>query len=490
MALRALLCVALVASGLALPQGEGPHALMQEDNGHRGSASLVFDASPAVVNPGQSLSLECGVQGELRLCTWRSPEGAIIQSHDVHSGLIPGISKPLDTSANQCGIVLDNIVPSANGPWRCEIFVVGNTLAATKNVTVTVQPAPPRIDAPQSPLRVAEDTTESISCIVSAARPKASIQWFLEEENLTLSSQQEDSVSPDGTVSSISTLSQTFKPWHDKKSLRCEVSHVTLQEPEAAFLGVEVLYKPHGRDVNLYGLTVGQTVEAKVNFSANPSPLGVKWGYAENFADIFASLNVPGEEGSFTTEIMKLDNNRYTALLRIVDYQLEYSRLKFKIAVTNDQGTRDFQIVASSDTPPAGEVPADEKLMDTTTDNSESEDPMSSSAIAAIVIVALLLLFIIIAVAYTMYYKLYCFAPKKIAEDDDKEVATTNETESSMAPAPEKLQKISFIQKIQASLKKNKKEPKEGEDTVSEGAKTEVSAKTDSKPEETNGHHA
>ena len=68
----------------------------------------------------------------------------------------------------------------------------------------TVQPAPPRIDAPQSPLRVAEDTTESISCIVSAARPKASIQWFLEEENLTLSSQQEDSVSPD--VSTITLL--------------------------------------------------------------------------------------------------------------------------------------------------------------------------------------------------------------------------------------------------------------------------------------------
>ena len=60
--------------------------------------------------------------------------------------------------------------------------------------------------------------------------------------------------------------------------------------------------------MNLYGLTVGQTVEAKVNFSANPSPLGVKWGYAENFADIFASLNVPGEEGSFTTEIMVGDS--------------------------------------------------------------------------------------------------------------------------------------------------------------------------------------
>ena len=56
--------------------------------------------------------------------------------------------------------------------------------------------------------------------------------------------------------------------------------------------------------MNLYGLTVGQTVEAKLNFSANPSPFDVEWGFAENFADIIPTLNVPGEEGSFTTEIM------------------------------------------------------------------------------------------------------------------------------------------------------------------------------------------
>ena len=76
--------------------------------------------------------------------------------------------------------------------------------------------------------------------------------------------------------------------------------------------------------MNLYGLTVGQTAEAELNFSANPSPLDVKWGYAENFADIFPTLNASsfptGKEGNFTTEwtynVRKYTLNNYNSLLR------------------------------------------------------------------------------------------------------------------------------------------------------------------------------
>ena len=60
--------------------------------------------------------------------------------------------------------------------------------------------AHPSIMTDRNGILAAEDTTESITCKVSAVPPKASIQWFLKEsdsprilENLTsLSSQQED----------------------------------------------------------------------------------------------------------------------------------------------------------------------------------------------------------------------------------------------------------------------------------------------------------
>ena len=62
--------------------------------------------------------------------------------------------------------------------------------------------------------------------------------------------------------------------------------------------------KPWGKDIRVYDVRLGNDVEATIDFSSNPPPLGVKWGYGPSFEKIEAVLPVPGEEGRYSTEVL------------------------------------------------------------------------------------------------------------------------------------------------------------------------------------------
>jgi len=478
--LRACVCVAVAAVAIALPQDLESRAML--DGAQSEPVSLIFNRKSTIVNPGESLALDCGVSGHYRYCHWVNeavPNAPQIQVLDVHDGLLDGLSAPHTLKGNECGIVLDSVSIEAHGPWTCKVFVKGGSIQATKNVTVTIRPTAPMLEVPQRPLLVDEDETRAITCSVAAARPKVAIQWFLGEEELTYNSHVENSLTDDvGIYKSLSTLTHKFKAWNNMKTLRCEVSHYTLETPIEDLTDVIVRYAPFGRDVSIYGAQPGALVEARVNLSANPQVLELGWSYGPSFEDIVADIPVPGEEGRYSTEMMRLGDDQYSVILRIVNYEDHDSQMFFKLRVTNEMGSRDFRITASNELPPADEVTGPQEL-ETPRPDRESEGtvaeqpkPMGAGTIVGIVVAVILVLVAVLAAAYCKLNRLYCFGPKKEAED--KEVAAAGDTESTEAPPMKKRSAADLFSKLQTGLRKGRpqevKEESEDDVTKSEEA--------------------
>lgn len=394
--------------GTPLDLGEPPRVQSEP-------VSMIFDNTPVLVNPGESLSLDCGLSGDYRYCHWDNGKQAAIQVQDVYDGYIDGLSKPAVTKGNECGIIVNSVNIQDHGLWTCKAFVIGQTLTGSKNVTVTIRPTNPVLEVPRRPLFVDEGDQPNIKCSVAAARPKAEIRWFLGEEDITYNSLTENTLEGNsGAYKSISTLSQMFNAWHNNKILRCVVFHYTLETPVDDYVDVSVRYKPWGKDVRLYGIKLGDDVEAKVNFSSNPVPTNIKWGYGLAFEDVVAQLPVPGEEGRYSTEMVQLEDGHYSVILRTLEFQEGDAHLSFKVSVENELGIRDFRVTISNDKPP--------------------NEPLSSGTLATIVIVVLLVILFLLCAVYMRYNHLYCFAAKKDAKED-KEANGTSDTESTQAPA-------------------------------------------------------
>lgn len=442
--MKAALLLLFVAAASAAPQNEA--AVVQSVRSE--PVSIIFDTKRIIVNPGMQLHLDCGVSGEYRYCHWEKGPTTVLQVQDVHDGVIDGLRKPDITQGNECGIVINSVTNEEHGAWTCKVFVVGNTLTATKNVTVTIRPTQPLLEVPSDPLYVSEGEQQSVTCSVAAARPMVAINWYLGDEDITYNSKTDNSLTDNmGTYKSISTLTQVFKAWHNNKQLRCSVAHYTLELPIEDYVDINVRYKPWGKDVRLYGIRLGDDVEATVDFSSNPLPLNVKWGYGTGFEEIQAVLPVPGEEGRYSTEVVSLDQGHYTVILRVLEFTEMDAHMNFKVAVENELGVREFRVTLSNDKPP--------------------NEPLSSGILAIIVIVVACTLLLLLCCVYTRYNHLYCFAKKKPLTDSKAETGTNNsDTESTRSPpTPEaatqngdkkKNSGGAFFAKLQGGLKKPK----------------------------------
>jgi len=199
--------------------------------------------------------------------------------------------------------------------------------------------------------------------------------------------------------------------------------------------------------------------------------LELAWGYGPSFEDIVADIPVPGEEGRYSTEMMRLGDDQYSVILRIVNYEDHDAQMFFKVRVTNEMGSRDFRITASNELPPADEVTGPQEL-ETPRPDIESEEPMGAGTIVGIVVAVVVVLVAVLAAAYCKLNRLYCFGPKKDAED--KEVAAAGDTESTEAPPMKKRSAADLFSKLQTGLRKGRpqevKEESEDDVTKSEEA--------------------
>ncbi|KAL7637107.1 UNVERIFIED_CONTAM: hypothetical protein RMT77_012865 [Armadillidium vulgare] len=447
-------------------------------------ASLIFNSDSVVVDPGERLQLDCGVEGNYRYCFWEKEgeqQSHTLQVEDVHGGYIKGLSKPDSIKGNECGIVINSVSANDHGVWTCKVFVFAKTLEGSKRVIVTVKPQLPTLDVNESPLVVSEDELKEVTCTVPAARPPAQIRWFVGTEDITTHSSGENVPTDDkGTYRSASTLRYKFQPRFDRELLKCTIEHPTLQEPERAEVPLDVRFKPYAiSSTQIYGIPVAEEYEIKFNFTSNPLP-DMRWYVNEG------EIPVPGEIGRYMAGIKNLRDNVYMATLRIRDFTSEDVGVVYKLTAKNDLGEKTFDVTLSTGPAPPGthfsgyggiegssssEVVAAEGHV-------EFEDTIGSGTIAAIIVIVVFILILLFIIGMMRYRQMYCFGPKDRIKNHLKEsgenLRDEHDTESAREPntgvAPTGKTKASNLLRNFTSMVKPKKSQKEPRlDKIEEG---------------------
>ncbi|XP_047499410.1 uncharacterized protein LOC125045879 isoform X6 [Penaeus chinensis] len=404
--------------------------------------SLIFDASEIVVNPGEQLDLNCGFKGQYRHCIWELEGAKPIQVQDVYENVHPGMSKPVESEGNECGIVINSVSTEQHGMWTCRVFITGNSLEGSKNVIVTVKPTYPVLEVDNNQLlEVNSDEETPVKCVVAAARPAVGIRWFLGDRDVTVMAETEETPTDnEGMYKSISTLRRTFEPMENGMMLTCSVSHKTLNVPENASISLNVVFKPVEKPVSTYyQIRPGSDYEVKLNFSANPPPIRKEWRYGDSFQNIAVSIEIPGAKDHYETYMEELGNGMYTATLRIAGFKEEDANQRYLLVVENELGETEYKVrLSMDDAPKDGDSETRDHDKNPSTEYSVSEgivfddDTMSKTlsggAVAGIVIVVLIIVAAIGAAAYARYRQMFCFAP--VVTPDPEEGKETKEEHS------------------------------------------------------------
>ncbi|KAK8740397.1 hypothetical protein OTU49_002893 [Cherax quadricarinatus] len=378
-------------------------------NGVRSTdVSLIFDDSEIVVNPGDQLNLDCGVHGQSRYCIWESESGQILQVEDVYSNVFDGVSKPVNTVGNECGIVINSADIGHHGQWTCKVFVVGKSLVGTKNVIVTIKPTSPILEVDSSRgLVVTNEDETPVKCSVAAARPAVGIRWYLGDRDITVSAETEETPTDKGGIyKSVSTLRRTFQPSENGQLLTCSVTHKTLPVPENTSIALNVVFKPVEKPVStFYQIRPGNDYEVKLNFSANPAPIRKEWRYGKSFENVEGSISIPGSDGHYRADIEDLGNGMYTAKLLVTGFTEADANKNYLLVVENDYGETQYKVKLSMHEAP--------------------KDTLSGGAVAGIIIVLLIVVAAVGAAGYARYRQMFCFAP--LATPDPEEAKDTRE---------------------------------------------------------------
>ncbi|CAL4066415.1 unnamed protein product, partial [Meganyctiphanes norvegica] len=84
--------------------------------------------------------------------------------------------------------------------------------------------------------------------------------------------------------------------------------------------------------------------EIRLNFSSNP-PNTTEWFYQTNFMKMPSLIQIPSDNGKFSTSLIDLGNGNYQALLRITGITKEDIQTKFKLHIANEIGEADYKVI-------------------------------------------------------------------------------------------------------------------------------------------------
>ena len=302
-------------------------------------SGIIFNTDDIMTKLNQKVNLECGIHGTYRHCNWEH-KSEIFDVLDVHDDVYPGLNKPEIFDGNQCGIILNSASPEDHGEWTCKVFIKGETLIGSKNVTILVEPTQGEVTP--ATILAAADVETMIACTVMKARPAVQIRWLLGDEDITTSSDiQHAPVTPDGAFLSVSTLKRFFTPIDSEKELKCIVDHPALNESDIIIAPVIVHYAPIKSKPQTFYINETDTFEIKVNFSASPQPSKVLWQYGINLTE---EIEIPLDDGHITTQLNTLDKEHFTAVLNISNLNNEDFNRQYNLFVENEIGSTTYEV--------------------------------------------------------------------------------------------------------------------------------------------------
>ncbi|CAL4093312.1 unnamed protein product, partial [Meganyctiphanes norvegica] len=305
--------------------------------------SFIFTNGDVIVKPGDIVPLNCGIVGEFRYCVWEHGQD-IFQTEDIHSDVYPGMSQPFNTENNQCGIELDNISAEDQGEWTCKIFIKGGSKVGKNNVFILDKP-----EITPSKLTANADEETKVTCRVMSPRHAAELSWFLDSDDITENAEVEDTGTADGTLMKISTLTRTFIPIENKKTLKCVVTHPSLDEPEHTTVPLTVKYAPVGKlPQTFYELKKDNDYEIWINFTANPRPFKKYWQYGNSFDELTDKVDIPPDDDRLkANKLVTSDNGDFIAVLKISSLNETDFQRKYNLFVENEIGSTTYLVTLS-----------------------------------------------------------------------------------------------------------------------------------------------
>ncbi|XP_055589754.1 fasciclin-3-like isoform X2 [Uranotaenia lowii] len=306
------------------------------------------DPRSIIVTENQrNVSLLCRVGRPVEFCTFILPNRAnqiVLRPGDPPRDGLQYFGGGFERGA--CGITIDRIVASHNGPFKCSLFVDGSSADGQIDVVVAVAPQLPSIETLNDANNLQVDAQLVARCVTRGGNPGATLTWFLDDEPIYqgVSTQQEVQEEGYDTPSQILELSRFIHADDSGRNLVCEAKHQAYPDGVSRTrLPINVNFPPqYLPETTVHGLTLGRTVEVTVMIRAKPAP-SVMW--TVDGLTIEQGHQIDRYEAPIP---VPLGNGAYNVTLIIANLQLEDLSRTYRLKAFNQVGDQDYTILLSS----------------------------------------------------------------------------------------------------------------------------------------------
>ncbi|CAL4061845.1 unnamed protein product, partial [Meganyctiphanes norvegica] len=219
----------------------------------------------------------------------------------------------------------------------------------TSPVTVffSSKPTPAKVSPKQ--ITAYPGDLQKIECSVMAATPAVKITWILNGRNITSDAEAKDTHNNhDGSSMTISTLHRVVNLEDNGHKLECVIAHPTLDEPDVTFIPITVYFSPvQKQEHTFFQIELNSDYEVFLSFSAYPQPSALMWSFESNSQEMANHIQIPSNNGKFSTSLIIRDNDSYQALLRLSEITNEDIETNFTLHVANEIGAADYSVMFS-----------------------------------------------------------------------------------------------------------------------------------------------
>ncbi|XP_076224216.1 fasciclin 3 isoform X2 [Nomia melanderi] len=378
-------------------------------------SNMAVDIEPknqVAVRLGESLQILCRVSKPLKVCRVEIPgeAGGMVLS----TGQLPedGIGYYGDgTEMGQCGVRIEKIKESHDGLFKCTLTTNDIRQETQASVRIIVAKAPNDPELSMNPGHYGRTIYRKgekleVSCSAPGGRPAANVSLFLDDEQI---GNEERPTIYDSNVNDNSLAVQNASrslDWTDNgKTLRCVATHIALNQPKERTLQLQVYYPPQPQPtIERFGYVIGRQGIVNVTIYANPRPHFL-WRVNHEKID----EGRPDESNRLeTSTAVDLGKGAWSVILTIDSVQKSDTEKEYILEARNDEGTKEYTIVLSTSTEPAGV-------------------DLDAGSIIGIVVGALVLLLVVFLLIFARATGRWCFAgnstSRNLGESSDTESA-------------------------------------------------------------------